>query len=419
MTLYDNTADSIDTLTTELRDLETQKAQIEARQAMLALELDRQMRQIAASRGEPAARQGRGVPEAIAAARRIAPTAGRVALATAKRVHQMPHLAKAWAAGDLSEAKVIAITRETIDLDPTDVRRLDTRLAQKTGLGELAAKKLAHTTRRIALELDAETVESRRERAVGDRRVTIRATDTGDAMAWLHALLPVEQAAAVKTALDAAADTLVAAGVATSKSQVRADTLVARVTGSDALGIDQPDHAIALNVIMTDQTLLTGSDAEPAWLTGFGPIPATLARDLVHRGTSTRVTGKMRSTLRRLYTHPDTGQLVAMDSKARTFPKALAEFIRLRDQLCATPSCGAPIAHIDHITDWANGGETTADNGQGLCAQCNWAKQSPSFAPPTGSPPALTRPQGKPRRPLTLEIYRQYPDLELVYERAA
>lgn len=80
--------------------------------------------------------------------------------------------------------------------------------------------------------------------------------------------------------------------------------------------------------------------------------------------------------LRRLYTHPDNGTLVAMDSQRRVFDGALRRFLLARDGgICRTPGCGAAIRHLDHVRAHAHGGETSAANGQGLCVRCNLTKQ--------------------------------------------
>ncbi|WP_235472085.1 HNH endonuclease [Arthrobacter sp. Edens01] len=84
-------------------------------------------------------------------------------------------------------------------------------------------------------------------------------------------------------------------------------------------------------------------------------------------------------TLRRLYLDPVSGELAAMESRARAFPPGLARLIRTRDQTCRTPWCDAPIRHIDHIQPHADGGPTTYTNGQGLCEACNHAKQAPAW----------------------------------------
>ena len=101
-----------------------------------------------------------------------------------------------------------------------------------------------------------------------------------------------------------------------------ADTLVERVTGLSAATATP----IAVNMGISDDTLLGGS--EPAHVEGYGPIPAGIARDLVKAAADD---AESRATLRKLYIKPATGALVAMESKARIFPKALARFIGIRD----------------------------------------------------------------------------------------
>ncbi len=140
---------------------------------------------------------------------------------------------------------------------------------------------------------------------------------------------------------------------------------------------------VAVNLTVSDETLL-GAGHEPGWLEHHGPVPAGLARALTTRADSEGL-----ATLRRLYTSPSTGQLVAMDARSRAFPAGLATFIDLRDQTCRTPWCDAPARHHDHARGWADGGRTTAANGQGLCQACNHAKQAPGWsARPTGTGPA-------------------------------
>lgn len=150
-----------------------------------------------------------------------------------------------------------------------------------------------------------------------------------------------------------------------------ADTLVERVTGRSAT-VPTP---IAVNLVLSDETLLGGDNAA-ADICGYGPIPAAVARNMVARAA----TDRSRATLRRLYTHPQAGALVAMESRARLFPRGLAAFIELRDQRCRTPYCDAPIRHKDHARPWAGGGPTTADNGLGLCERCNYVKETVGWA---------------------------------------
>jgi hypothetical protein len=84
--------------------------------------------------------------------------------------------------------------------------------------------------------------------------------------------------------------------------------------------------------------------------------------------------------LRRLYTAPGAGELVAMDSRARLFPPGLRRFIEARDETCRTPYCDAPIRHLDHIVPWHSAGPTALVNGAGLCEACNHTKEIPGWA---------------------------------------
>ncbi|MDF1603186.1 HNH endonuclease signature motif containing protein [Nocardioides sp. YIM 152315] len=243
-------------------------------------------------------------------------------------------------------------------------------------------RRLAAQAQRLVATIDAAAVVNRRARAEGDRHVTLRPAP--DTMARLSVLLPAAQGVAVYATLTRAADQARAAADPRSRGQVMADTLLARVAGqttAEPVPVPVP-VAVAVNLIVSDQTLLAGGH-EPAWLHGYGPIPAEAARDLTARAVA-----EATATLRRLYARPDTGTLVAMDSHARAFPKNLALFLDLRDRTCRNPWCDAPIRHHDHIEDHATGGPTSAANGQGLCEQCNHLKQAPGWrSRPTTGPP--------------------------------
>ena len=136
---------------------------------------------------------------------------------------------------------------------------------------------------------------------------------------------------------------------------------------------------------------------------GYGTVPAGWVRDLLTPDDSDADTDNTDSTagrrggagmreharvwIRRLYTHPTTGQLVGMDSTRRVFDGGLRRFLLARDcGTCRTPWCDAPIRHLDHVTDHARGGPTTATNGQGLCVRCNHTKQLPGFTARTLEP---------------------------------
>ena len=128
---------------------------------------------------------------------------------------------------------------------------------------------------------------------------------------------------------------------------------------------------------MTDRTLFQG-DSEPARLTGYGVAPAPWARTLV-TSRQAEADEELKTWVRRLYTTPETGDLVAMDSRRRLFPAPLRRFIQVRDDTCRTPYCDAPIRHHDHIIPWHDDGPTSLANGAGLCEACNHTKELPGW----------------------------------------
>src|SRR4029079_8692017 len=78
-------------------------------------------------------------------------------------------------------------------------------------------------------------------------------------------------------------------------------------------------------------------------------------------------------------TTPDGRDLVAMDSRRRLFGGLLRRMLVLRDDVCTTPWCEAPIVHADHATAFAEGGLTGFREGNGKCARCNQTKEAPGW----------------------------------------
>ncbi|HKI41650.1 MAG TPA: DUF222 domain-containing protein [Mycobacterium sp.] len=355
-------------LVERIAELERIKSAAAAGQARAAAALDSARRAAEAAAGVPAARRGRGVASEVALARRDAPVRGGRHLGFAKAlVHEMPHTLAALECGALSEWRATLIVRESACLDVEDRRTMDAELcADPAGLNGMGDARVAAAAKAIAYRLDPHAVVEQAAKAEHERTVTIRPAP--DTMTYLTALLPVAQGVAAYAALRRAADTCCDGR---SRAQVMADTLVERVTGR-AAAVPTP---IAVNLVLSDETLLGGASA-PAYICGYGPIPAGVARAMVASAVTDR---RSRATLRRLYAHPRAGALVTMESRARIFPRGLAAFIELRDGRCRTPYCDAPIRHRDHAQPWAKGGPTTADNGLGCCERCNYTKEAPGW----------------------------------------
>jgi hypothetical protein len=337
-------------------------AAAQAREAV-ALAAAQRARQLAA--GEPADRADRGIAAQIGLALRMSPWHARRYLGWARvLIGELPHTYAALAAGTTTERRAMIVSRETIWLSREHRSIVDADLAPR--LGRLGDRRVEAEARTIAYRLDPEGFVARIRGAEADRRVILRPAP--DAMARLTAVLPVAQGVAAYAALSKAADTSVAEGDARGRGQVMADTLVERVTGQATAGA----VPVEVNLVMTDHALLADGDSgEPALLDGTEPIPAPLARALVlDAADATPV------WLRRLFTHPRSGELIAMDSTRRTFTAGQRRFLRLRDRYCRTPWCEAPVRHADHIVPAAAGGATSVENGQGYCVACNHAKQA-------------------------------------------
>ena len=353
-----------------MAELERGKSAAAAEQARLAAALEARRIAAAAAGGLRVSRAALG--SEVGLARQESPHKGERLMAMARiLVADMPCTLAGLESGALSEHRAELITKEAACLSALDRRLLDVELCGHLGpLAGLGNAEITAEAARIAYELDQQTVVEKMTRAQATRHVRFRVA--GDGMMSMTVRLPAAQGRLVRQALAREAASVVAAGVGRSRGQVMADVVVERVTGRDPVESPVP---VAVNLVLSDETLLTGGEA-PAQLDGYGPLPAVLARDMVLAAGADATVG---AALRRLYAQPGTSKLVAMESRARAFPKALATFIGLRDQVCRTPFCNARIRHIDHVTPHAKRGRTSVHNGDGLCEHCNYVKEEPGW----------------------------------------
>ena len=278
----------------------------------------------------------------------------------------MPCTNAALVAGKITERSAIALVQETGCLDLRDRQEVDRRIAGDLEAVELRSEKqIIGMARAAVAELDPAAVAERRRRAEAERAVTTRPAP--DTMMWLTSLMPVKDGVAVWAVLSRDADQKRAAGDERSRGQIMADTLRDRVLGGDGAASNVP---LMINVIVPDAVLL-GDDDGVGWVQDYGAVPGDLIREWIAQNVEDGV----EQFVRRLYASPKTGELVAMDSKAMKFDGRLAEFLRLRDQTCRTLYCDARIRHLDHVVRKADGGPTSAVNGQGTCETCNQAKE--------------------------------------------
>lgn len=375
----------IDLITT----LEALKGAVSAAQARITVALDASQRAEQRAHGVPTTELGRGVASQIALARKDSPNKGARHLGLAKAlVREMPHTLHALATGEISEWRATVLVRETAVLSSQHRSEIDAALAGR--LGHLGDRGVQREAKKLAYRLDPGSVTRRTRGANSDRRVSLRPAP--DTMSYLTGFLPVAQGVAVHAALTKHADAARAAGDPRTRGQIMADTLVSRVTGQEQASA----VPVEVHLVMTDRTLLFGADT-PGHLVGYGPIPASLARQITSGPLDLATRAKV--WVRRLFTSPVTGDLVAMDSRRREFSGQLRQFMVIRDEVCRTPWCDAPIRHADHVRRAADGGPTAAHNGQGLCETCNHTKEVVGWATTAsragpGTPVTLRTPTG-------------------------
>lgn len=172
----------------------------------------------------------------------------------------------------------------------------------------------------------------------------------------------------------------------------RGPDLLGAASSSGRARMDRPAATpkgprIELLITITDRALLQLDDGtEHASLSGYGLVPARALTpvlmgqplgDLADGNEDVRAEAhRLRMFYRRLYTHPASGELVAMDSVSRAFPVNLRRMVLSRDGICRSPYCNAASRHADHIHPHAQGGKTSLSNGQGLCAGSNYDKDA-------------------------------------------
>ncbi|SMX95308.1 HNH endonuclease [Brevibacterium antiquum] len=351
---------------TRIRALEELTSAAAAAQAREAVAFHRHRQAEDAANDVPKREQGKYAGNEIALAKRVSPSTGRKFLSTSKAVvNDLPHTHQALAEGSISEAKARIIADETAWL--TSDERLFVDEALKDRAAVAGSRRLRTEARSLAANVSSDNAHERAEAAGAHRHVSVSALTNG--MAMVSATLPLQQAVAAYESLEAAATERKIEGqdFDRSRNQLMADIFVERLTGQDS-ATDVPTE---VHIVMEAESLFSDGQV-PAWIPSYGPLPAKTARNFL-------AASRARSFIRRMFTSPETGQLVGMDSRRRTFGGLLRRMVVFRDDVCRTPWCDASIRHADHASPVAEGGQTQWSNASGLCAACNYAKEHPGW----------------------------------------
>ncbi|WP_235835434.1 MULTISPECIES: HNH endonuclease signature motif containing protein [Arthrobacter] len=136
---------------------------------------------------------------------------------------------------------------------------------------------------------------------------------------------------------------------------------------------------------------LLGVTEEAAMLDGYGPIPPSMARELVAGGAG---------SFYRVLTDPRDGAPLEIGRTSYRLTKAMRQWLRLRDGKCPFPGCGnqSPDNEADHLLAWAKGGTTGISNLGQPCPKHHRLKHGTAWTP-TGAdkhrPPGWTSPTGR------------------------
>jgi hypothetical protein len=141
-------------------------------------------------------------------------------------------------------------------------------------------------------------------------------------------------------------------------------------------------------VLVAISTLL-GLDDDPAELTGYGPIPAEMARRIAADGT-----------WRRLLTDPVNGTVLEASTTRHDPGKLVTETLLARHPVCAWTGCNRPARECDrdHGIPFAQTGTTTLRDLAPFCEFHHIIKDTPAWGWKAANNPdgsvTLTAPTG-------------------------
>ncbi|WP_431712070.1 DUF222 domain-containing protein [Glutamicibacter uratoxydans] len=292
----------------------------------------------------------------VAVASRITTAKARQRLTTALGLRDLcPDTFDELSKGNITSKAAATIVSRAQDLQPEQIAELEQQLLPVARRG--ADDQVMDKSRRIRQKLLPENVNERREKAEETRQITCRPEPNG--MSKIEWLLTAEDAQSVMSTVDAHAKAHFADDER-SMSQLRSDIMRdALIDGWPAK--PGPGHRVKLIVTIPAVELLTDHGKGLAELEGHGPIPMGVALKLAAKAP----------TFARVLTDPWDGAPMDVGRKRYRPSQALRDFVGLRDGYCTFPGCRreSRTSEVDHIEDWAQGGETSRKNTRELCRQ--------------------------------------------------
>lgn len=324
--------------------------------------------------------------------RRSPSSAGRSLASSRRLVEGMPEMLTALATGKITTETAYDSARNTAVLEPFARRQVDELLGERLPDMDGAGRGRWRQAITAAIEaVDPHGESGRHLRARRERNVTVRSGEHG--MATLTARMPAVDVVLMRKRLSLEAERLRAQGDRRGHQAIMADLLADTVLGREG---EMEPVTVDIGLIITDRALFHPKHGDVAHIEGYGPVPAEAVREQLRAALQEPSDPDqdpygpdgpaLRAVLRRLYTHPETGELVAVESEARAFPEKLGRFLTIRDSSCRGPFCDAPIRQHDHIIPRSQGGPTSIENGQDACAHCNQKEEHLRTVRRTGQP---------------------------------
>ncbi len=284
--------------------------------------------------------------------------AARERVRVAHALETLPRLARALAHGELSYAKIRALTR--VATPETEERLLAVGRAGTAEHVERIVRGWRQVDRR------AEACEERRRHA----NRALHMYQDEDGMVVLRGRLTPEAGAVLMRALDAAREALYQQGrrqTFDAPLDVSAETPAMTQQQADALallaetalhhGVDPGAPGERFQVVVhVDAPVLADPDAPGQSVLEDG------AR--VSAETSQRLAC---DASRVVMQHATDGRVVEVGARNRTIPSALRRALHHRDRGCRFPGCQVRFGQGHHIRHWAQGGPTTLSNLALLC----------------------------------------------------
>jgi hypothetical protein len=286
--------------------------------------------------------------------------AARERVRVARALGTLPRLAQALARGELSYAKVRALTR--VATPETEERLL---AVGRAGTAE-HVERIVRGWRRLDRKAEA------RETALQHVSRALHAYQDEAGMVVLRGRLTPEVGALLLRALAAARETLYqkAEGEeAPSMAQQQADALALLAETALHRDLDPGTPGERYQVVVhVDGPVLADPDQ---------PGQSVLEDGVrVSAETSQRLACDASRVLMR---HDADGRLLEVGARTRTIPPALRRALHHRDRGCRFPGCGLPRGEGHHVRHWAQGGPTTLSNLALLCRRHHRAVHEEGF----------------------------------------